>query len=311
MIVGCTNGQVWHSDNNSVTSWNAAASITAQQSPDALTALAKTGQYVVAFGNDSTEWFYNTGNTVGSVLSSARRDIGVGCINGDSTCEMDDYLYFVGTSKLGGIGVYRMRGFEYEKISPAALGNTILLAGTANISLTACRIYDQALLVMRCATATYVYNAGSRMWTEWTGNAVLWDRMAGSSVGTNLPTYAISKTSTSGKVFVINPAAYKVLDNGAAYTCYIQSSVMDFGTNKRKRHTGMDVVGDTCNDTLSVSWTDDDYTTWSESRPVSMSGSRRITRLGQFRKRAFGISWTPSGPNRLEACDVDLEELAS
>ena len=62
-------GTIWGSDSNDVFSWTSLNQISAAIEPDGGVCLAKSGQYVVAFGNYTTEFFYDAGNATGSPLS--------------------------------------------------------------------------------------------------------------------------------------------------------------------------------------------------------------------------------------------------
>lgn len=65
---------------------------------------------------------------------------------------------------------------------------------------------------------------------------------------------------------------------------------------------------DTLN-TFSVQWSDDDYKTWTTARNLILTYDfPSLTQLGQFRRRAFKISISPTVLVRLEGIEVDINK---
>lgn len=313
-----TTGTIVHSAGGDVASWagsggSATDTILASMNTDAATALSETGQFIVAFGTESVEWFYNTGNTVGSVLSSARRELGIGCVGARCWTTIRDTLYWIGTSDAGGSGIYRMKGVDWEKFSVPEIDSIMDISGTAAIALQSCQIYGQPLLILRVGIRTWIINVENRIASEWSGAVPLWDRLAGASTGSSLPLYSISATSTSGKVYVVNPTSFAWTDDGNDYPCLIQTMRSDHGTLNRKRFLRAQIAGDTWpSGTLSLSSTDDDYGSWTTHRDVDMTAKKKdARRLGIGRERAWSLSFTPVGPHRLDSLMVYMEPLGS
>jgi hypothetical protein len=74
------------------------------------------------------------------------------------------------------------------------------------------------------------------------------------------------------------------------------------------------LIGDVPDDTLvdtavSIKWSDDDYKTWSTARTLTFTGDLpAITQLGQFRRRAFRITYSLPHLFRLEAMEMDINK---
>lgn len=83
----------------------------------------------------------------------------------------------------------------------------------------------------------------------------------------------------------------------------------DFGTMQYKFcHSlwlvGSAISGKTGSTPINISWTDDHYDTFSANRQVDISTHRRITRLGNFRRRAFRISYQGEDTVRIEGLEI-------
>ncbi len=81
-----------------------------------------------------------------------------------------------------------------------------------------------------------------------------------------------------------------------------------FDTMHEKFMSRLLVVGDRyLGSSLNISWTDDDYQTFSTPRAVDMSLERPVLhRLGRFLQRAFKMVFTQNAPLRVEHFEVDF-----
>jgi len=93
-------GQIWGSEPNDFLTWTALNVINAQAEPDGGVCLCKYGQYVVAFGEYTTQFFFDAGNSTGSPLSPVQNgDLMIGCGAGDTVQQIGRTVYFVSRAK--------------------------------------------------------------------------------------------------------------------------------------------------------------------------------------------------------------------
>lgn len=283
-----TEGTLWNSDLNTVTSWTALGFIKANVYPDTGVAAIRHRSTIVAFGAQSMEVFRNAGNATGSPLSrieEATQQIGL--ISAQALGAINDVLCWVGTSRTGDIGVYLYDGGVPQRVSSPFIENQLSLLGSTNIRLQVARFYGRSFVVIMGTASTYVYSIEDKAWHEWSSTTPLWTSLDGLAQGSGVLTFALSSLSTGGKVYVINPANLTFEDNGSAYTASIRTSPVDFDTSDYKRCSALEVIGDTeaSASPMSISWTDDDYNTYSTARSVDLSDDRkRILRCGRFRR---------------------------
>jgi len=121
--------------------------------------------------------------------------------------------------------------------------------------------------------------------------------------------YAVSNVDTTGKVFLMNHASLVFTDNGTTYTARIQTPPDDNGTNKQKFYAYIDIVGDveSTSSPLTISVSDDDYQNYNVLGTVDLSSqSRRLSRLGSARRRAWVMTHSAATPMRLERGEGEM-----
>ncbi len=304
-------GLIYNSDLNSVSAWTSGNNIKAQMYPDIGVGLIRYRQYILAFGSETVEVFGNNGNAIGSPLS--RVDQGfhrIGCISSRSMTQVEDDIFWVASTDIGSFGVYTMDGMVPKRVSTPYIEAQIALAYGGTIDLSAARIFGKPFLFVQTGSGqTYVYSVEDNMWHEWTSTYRLWYRFAGNTKATNVM-YSISRESTGGKVYRINPASPVFQDDSLNYTTTIQTSKFDNATTYRKFMSRLELIGDeqSSSTPVDIQWSDDDYQTWSTARQVDLANERAyIKQLGSFRRRAFKFTNTSATPMRLEAFEVDVE----
>lgn len=114
-------GEVVNSDLNSITSWNSLGTVQAISYPDQGVGLLRYKNYILAFGEDSIEFFSDVGNPPpGSPLQRQEQAfIKFGAIHAKGILGVDDSVYWLGRSSSGAVGLWRLDGFTPVKLSGA------------------------------------------------------------------------------------------------------------------------------------------------------------------------------------------------
>jgi hypothetical protein len=307
-------GRVYNSDLNSVTAWTAGSFITANSTPDVGVGVVRHRNTIIAFCKGHLDVFRNAGNTSGSPLTRIEElSRLIGGISADAITRLRDTIYFVGSTEGANLALYAYNGGQVDQVSTPEIEAALGIAGPANISTTTLGFYGRHFVVVNASTSTFAYCVEEKIWHEWTGPQ-LWYKAAGVQSGSAIVNYSISRVSTSGKIFTLNPSAVVYQDNGSTVTATIQTAKWDGGTRKRKTLDSIDIIGDqeTSASTLNISWVDDDYQTPTTSRQVDLSEqSPRLTRCGAFRRRSFILSHSANTPMRLEALEFGLRNNLS
>ena len=165
------NAVVYNSGLNDPLTWEALDFITAAIEPGQGVALAKSQNYVVAFKEWSTEFFYNVGNATGSPLSPVLSAFTLtGCANGESVAYLDETVLWVSKARQQGPGVYRMRELQQEKVSTPDVDRILAADGVSDVYAYGVRIAGHSFYVLGLRTIgiTIVYDATNGTWAEWT-----------------------------------------------------------------------------------------------------------------------------------------------
>lgn len=302
-----TDGKLWASDLNSVTAWTATSYGSANSFPDNGIGCIRYKQYVMCFGSQSIEFFYNAGQTPFPFQKSSTMTVKVGAVSADAITSISDTVFWCGSTPQGGLSIFKYDG-AVQRISKPEIDGILLIAGSSAITLTSVRFFGRSFVVCIVGTRTMVYCVEESAWHEWvSGTAVLWYKCTAVSIGSTMVNYAISNTSTSGIVFTMNQASLVYTDNGFAFTATPQLSLMDFGTKKRKFWDSVEIVADmeSSTSTLSILYSDDDYQTYSTWGTVDLSESRPVARrLGSSRRRGWVLAHSAATPMRIEAIEI-------
>ena len=306
-----TTGRIYNSDLNSLSAWSASSYISANMLPDAGVGLARYKDQIVAFGKESTEFFSDVGNPTGSPLQlTSQGFINIGAVASRCIKEVDDTVVWVGATSASGIGLYCLEGLQAKKLSNPAIESLLATTNTDELYINVIKLVGKTLItiVSTAIATTYVYCMEDEIWHEWAGNTILWQHMHGVSSNVKY-IYAVSEQTTSGKVYLINPTSFSFQDDGSNYTFTIQTSRWDLDNDKRKFLRKLRLIGDkeTAAASVDISWSDDDYQTYSTARTVDMSTDfHTLNNCGAFRRRSFTISYAGSTPLRLHGLELEL-----
>lgn len=344
-------GYVNNSDLNSATSYTANARIAVQQAPDPTVAVAVQKNTVIAFGTASNEKYTNAGFPTAPLQVLKSQVDHIGTLDQRSVTTLEDDIFFVSTPFEGDVGVHRIRNLQIQRVSPANVDRilgTISTNGAIYASSFRLGGYPYASFVISNASETteklllesgdyilletgdkivlegsagqssafarmLVYNAGLNIWSEWDCMVATFIDSTGSGSSNQL--IATSRTSTSGKVYTINPAANGELyqDDGSSYSLQVRTSRLDMGTSKRKFVPEIRLICDKQSaGTATLEASDDDYITWKTLGTFDLTSMEpKITRCGSHKGgRAYRLTHSYNGPFRAEALEIDYSVAA-
>lgn len=306
---------VYNSNLNDPSLWTAGDYISAEMYPDNIVAISKNNNYLYAIGTESIEYFYDVANSTGSPLgrhTSAVQQFGTPAPN--TVVKTEKEVVLVGQTGNGGYTVWTIDGFKPKEIGNPAVVAALEVEGTSLTSATAycIRAAGQKLYVLCLSTRTFVYSFDTEMWHEWASGVnsesnfvvVLADN------GPSGTAYGVGRSGSivykfSGEVYT---------DSGTFFRCEIVTPKNDFDTLNRKTMSRFALLGNTPGTTstqnlFSISWSDDDYQTWTTDRDLTFNYDfPGILQLGNFRRRAFRIRYAGGALLRLEGYEVDINK---
>lgn len=303
---------VYNSNLNDPLKWTPGDYFSAVMYPDRIVALSKNNNYIYAIGSNSVEYLYDAATAVGSPLG--RHDSAVqqfGCGAPGTVVQTAKEVIFVGETFNGGHTVWTLDGFKEKEIGiPMVKAALFDEDGFLSQASAYCiRVSSQRFYVLCLTKRTLVYGFDTEMWHEWqTGDTIFLGSAAAD--GPSGSAYILGRAD--GKVYLMNENNYT--DNGVPIECSITTAKLDFDNINRKFMNRLSMVGDVPDDTLvdstiNIQWSDNDYKTWSTARALNMNADfPSIPQLGQFRRRAFKITYSLPHLLRLEGMEVDINK---
>lgn len=301
---------------NNPTVWDPLNVIVAQMTPDRGVAIAKQLLYVVAFKEFTTEFFYDAGASQGTVTGSPllpvqNAKLGYGCGVALSVQDIDDTLFFVSTTRAGGLMVGTINQIRYSKISWPSIDRFLSTPAGSVIGSWFFRAQGHTFYVMTCfGGVNLVYDINEGLWYYWNNptNVI-------ASSGTALlaaPDTCIFQTS-DGRQLVVTEGVVKGVDFLNSITYPIIADIItpnyDGGAKLKKVLTRLKFIADQNGaGMLLVRWSDDDFKTWSNWRQVNLNDPwANLPDCGTFYKRAFWLRHQVAAPFRIRAIEPELK----
>ncbi len=309
-----TRGTIWQSDEEDPTSWNSLNYITANAEPDQGVGLVKHLNYLVAFKQWTTEFYYDNANPVGSVLAcNPTATLEIGCASGDSIQSFEEIVVWMANNKEGGRTINLLNGQVPTVISNKAIENFLNASDLSTVYSWVYKISGHTFygLVLADQDVTMVYDLAEKEWHFWTTSKQFIGGGEGYFECTFVQTFPANTKNTyvldavTGNVYTIGVGNYK--DPFGPITVRLVTARGRFGTSTQKSNSELAIFGDNINDTINVRHTNDDYDTWSAYRQVDLSLQKPILyNLGRFRRRAYEFLYTGFQPLRLDVCELKL-----
>ncbi len=187
-------GDIYQSALENAASWSSLEFIGTQIEPDAGVYLAKLNNYLAAFKQYNTEFFYDAGNASGSILSPVQNAaFKIGCASDASVKEMAGTVVWMGQTKDGfGRGIFRMNGQSPEKISSPMVDKIINADSLATVYSWSCNVGSHLLYGLTLVTTgvTLVYDFTTQLWSFFT-------YLASSGVNKTITAISASGVATS------------------------------------------------------------------------------------------------------------------
>jgi hypothetical protein len=308
-VIMTTSGRVYASDLNTITAWTATSFDTANAYADAGVGVVRHKQFIMAFGTQSVQFFYNAGLTPFPLSKATAMTLRIGAVSADAIAQISDTTFWCGSTPQGGLSIFQFDG-SVQRITTPEIDASLVLAGASAISLTSIRFYGRSFVLVRAGSLTYAYCVEEKMWHEWSTTTPLWYKCAGlSTISGSMVNYSISNVSTDGKVYIQNQASPVFTDDSVAYTSRIQLPLLDLGTRKMKFWHDIEIVGDEeeASSAITLLYTDDDYQNYVTQGTGDLSNDRvRFHRLGASRRRGWVLSHSANAPFRLEALEGNV-----
>jgi len=282
-------------------------------------AIGRYYNYLVSFNQETTEFFFDAANPVGTPLSrfdGVLEHIGTPAGAGNTVAGADNALCWVARSPQSGRFVAMLKdGFKAKKISTTAI-DEYLEAEDSNISNAYAyhlRVAGNNLYVLTLPTTaakTFVYDIDTGMWYLWTSDVSDTESYFTVVDSTYKNGQIIGLDEDNGLLYELDPETYQdQTGSNETIKFEIQTKRFDNSVQLNKFYHRLFPVCDfntSGTSSLLVSWSDDDYTTFVSDRTLDLTNSSVfLTRLGMSRRRSWRLRYRSNNSLRIMALDGD------
>lgn len=311
------NGQVIGSAINDPTTWPALDFVQADVMYGAGIACHRHLNYVLAFYDMGLQVFWDanaapngSGIALQPVLSASYR---TGCYASQTIIELADLCFWMSNTDQYGRQIQMMSGLQIQAVSTPwveKILNAAQLNPTAlndiwafGLELSGHRLYG---LTLPTSNVTLVYDVDTQIWSTWssivngveqyfTGRFTI---KSGHNIVAGAYNVDTMQDVSTGRPVQMSPNNYVDTTGPIPVTCV--TSPYDWGTMDYKRFDVMYQFADTANTVINVSYSDDDYQTFSTPRQIGLSGARKQMRnCGSSRRRIWKMTHQDNVPLRL------------
>jgi hypothetical protein len=289
------------------TTWPSLNVVGADFDDDVGVCLARYLNYVVAFGTESTQLFFDAGNSPGIAIQPyLNANMKVGCAAASTVAAFENTLVWVSNTREGERKVVMMNG-----ITPTPISNVFIekfLYNLNNIQGVLLSIKGHQFYILNVvsggAPATLVFDFATKKWVVWTLNI------------TGIPVayrFVINDGNlmlhpTNGKLYKMNYDSPQ--DVGGVIPVTIVSPQIDGGTMRMKPWGRLDVVCDAglASGVAAIDFSDDGGNTFGPQRVIDLDSLRpSLFRNGASRRRIYRFQHNNFNPLRLEALEQQIE----
>lgn len=158
---------------------------------------------------------------------------------------------------------------------------------------------------------TLVYDVAASQWQTWSSLVGGVEQYFIGANYLNGQTKNLMQSLADGSVFQMIPNTYQD-PGGVGIKVTAITAPYDYGTINYKRVASLFLLGDNTPTTVTVDFTDDDYTTWLGAKAIDVTPTRKqIQRGGRFRRRAYRMVHQDNTPLRLADGKFDMNVLGS
>lgn len=312
LLVKSGTADIYNSDLNDPFAWTPGNFISAEMSPDLLVKLGKVNNYLIAFGTESAEYFWDAGNATGSPFSRNDSPIKINAYLG-GLCLYGNSVYYIGKNVSGQPSVFSLKDFSIDELASESVVRYLNFVttdpSTWRTSVLACQ--GHTLLLVNAGSRSYVYDMETKLWGRFSYQQtdimpVSYSVRAKSSTNRNS---VFCMSGYNSEIFYLDDGLMQ--DKGINYTVQVITEQSNFGTLDRKTMPRFAFYADRtpANSNIQIYWTDDDFQSWEGPRDINMNQDLQSTyNLGSFRQRAFKLLYTDQYILRLQKIEVNVNK---
>jgi hypothetical protein len=250
-----------------------------------------------------------------------------GCVSGFTIQSIDDTTVFMGQTAKFSRGVYQLVGLQLTKISTPEIDRILNTGGIGPgtwVYASSCKSAGHSFYILTFPPTdinlTLVCDLTTQNWHVWSSVVGGVERAfvprfflnygvdpAGSN-GNVAEKGNLCQDTITGQTLEFQNINYTDADGPIPVAAVTPN--YDAGSLNWKRFAAMFQIADTVNTTVNISFTDNDYQSFSTPRSVDMSSVRKMLRnCGSSRRRAWKLTHQDNTPLRLYVMNMDITIL--
>lgn len=219
-------GVLYNSGIDDPTVWNALEFTAASNESGGGVALAKSLNYVVAFKEWSTEFFYDAKNPTGSPLSPVENGFTlIGCASGTSIANVNGMILWLAQVRERGRSVYAMSGIQQSVISTPDVERILNADPLTTVHAYGLKLDGHPLYVLTLVSSdvTLVYDMATKHWFTWSSYT-----LGSSKSVSSITRSGTTATVTTGVAHTLNDGDPVLIAgaNQAGYNGIFQAQVL-------------------------------------------------------------------------------------
>ena len=308
---GASGGVIWQSALNDPSSWATSDICPVDSVGDTATTISKVGNYIVVGGTNSIQFFRNTGNSIGTILSNISEAGSLNLKLITALLPVNGEYYALGSPSMvpinansEAVGLYRLSGTTFSRITDDIVGG--ILVGMTGIG--AADIGDKEVIVcyksndVANRTVVPAYDYATDNW------------IFISTADTLLSIFGRRFTIENQSAFRTWAASSVWQDSSVAFTMTAQTQPYALNKGKGFVINSVELLANTESSglaTLSISG--DDYVTFRSPGSFDLTKTtKRVHRCGYYRNHAiFKVEDSGNNPARFQGLYVDWEPCST
>lgn len=306
-LVKVNTADLYNSNLNDPLAYTAGDFISSEMIPDRATWLSKLNNYLLLWGNESIEYFWDAANESGSPLQRNDTPIKlVGLIGG--IAHHGNKIYFVGDVNHSEPSLFMLEDFKITPIGNEQMRRFLTGAVASSIYANVVSTDGHDFYVLHNGSYTFALELETLLWTRWGfAQTDSFDLQYAFNMKNSTAYTPVFTRASTQKLYKFSPSIYQ--DDSSTMTVKWISDNEEFDTYKQKSMSGLTIWADkpTSSSSVLVQWSDDDYQTYTTGISVDLYQEiPDLKRLGRFRRRAFKFTHESNHPLRIHGIEVDI-----
>ncbi len=305
LLVKADTADIYNSNNDAPLTFTPGDFITAESIPDRINKATRMNNYYIAFGRKSIEFFWDAGEPSGSPFRRNETPFKTtGYVGGHM--QSGNEIYFVGKSDGNSPEVFLLKEFQLSSISSPAVKKALEKTDLSfDIKGHSVSHGGQNFYVLVLKEMTWVYDVELHTWYRWKYKNLDTFYISNCVTAFNSEFKTVLSLNNDPNLYVFDANVFQ--DNGTPFTLELLTNLNLFGTLNQKTINRLSFHTDRIPANLEVSWTDDDYQTY--SAPVTVNLNQElpcIRRGGRTRRRAWKLRYSDNYRFRLRIMEVEI-----